>query len=84
MDKKPEIILLGAGGHCRSCIDVVESEGRFTVAGIVDRIDGGGSSSVLGCVYMLKTNICNSKESSCKEVWSYSLTTTFKSVSFNA
>jgi sugar O-acyltransferase (sialic acid O-acetyltransferase NeuD family) len=48
MDKKPKIILLGAGGHCRSCIDVVESEGCFTVAGIVDRIDGGDSSSVLG------------------------------------
>ena len=48
MDKKPEIILLGAGGHCRSCIDVLESEDRFTVAGIVDRIDGVDSSSVLG------------------------------------
>jgi sugar O-acyltransferase (sialic acid O-acetyltransferase NeuD family) len=48
MDKKPEIILLGAGGHCRSCIDVIEAEGRFAIAGIVDRIDGGDSASILG------------------------------------
>lgn len=33
---KPEIILIGAGGHCRSCIDVIEEEGTFKIAGIVD------------------------------------------------
>lgn len=31
-----EIILIGGGGHCRSVIDVIESEGRFKIAGIVD------------------------------------------------
>lgn len=31
-----EIILIGGGGHCRSCIDVIESEGRFKILGIVD------------------------------------------------
>jgi sugar O-acyltransferase (sialic acid O-acetyltransferase NeuD family) len=31
-----KIILIGGGGHCRACIDVIEQEGRFTVAGIVD------------------------------------------------
>lgn len=30
------IILIGGGGHCRSCIDVIESEGRFRIEGIVD------------------------------------------------
>jgi len=30
-----EIILIGAGGHAKSCIDVIESEGRFQIAGIV-------------------------------------------------
>ncbi len=34
---KPQILLIGAGGHCRSCIDVIEQEGRFTIAGIVDK-----------------------------------------------
>jgi sugar O-acyltransferase (sialic acid O-acetyltransferase NeuD family) len=47
MDKKPEIILLGAGGHCRSCIDVIEAEGRFSIAGIVDRVEAADSASIL-------------------------------------
>jgi sugar O-acyltransferase (sialic acid O-acetyltransferase NeuD family) len=33
---KENIILIGGGGHCRACIDVIEQEGRFTIAGIVD------------------------------------------------
>ncbi len=31
-----EIILLGGGGHCRSCIDVIEQDGKYHIAGIVD------------------------------------------------
>ena len=33
--KKPSIILLGAGGHSRVCIDVVEQQDHFQVAGLV-------------------------------------------------
>jgi sugar O-acyltransferase (sialic acid O-acetyltransferase NeuD family) len=33
---KEKIILIGGGGHCRACIDVIEQEYRFTIAGIVD------------------------------------------------
>jgi sugar O-acyltransferase (sialic acid O-acetyltransferase NeuD family) len=33
---KPQIILVGGGGHCVSCIDVIEQEGKFQIAGIVD------------------------------------------------
>jgi sugar O-acyltransferase (sialic acid O-acetyltransferase NeuD family) len=33
---KKKIILVGGGGHCKSCIDVIEQEGRFIIAGIVD------------------------------------------------
>ena len=33
---KPKIILLGGGGHCKSCIDVIEQEDKFEVAGILD------------------------------------------------
>lgn len=29
------ILLLGAGGHARSCIDVIEQEGKFRIAGLV-------------------------------------------------
>lgn len=31
-----DIVLIGGGGHCRSCIDVIESENKFVIAGIVD------------------------------------------------
>ena len=30
------IILIGGGGHCISCIDVIESTGLFTIIGILD------------------------------------------------
>lgn len=36
------LILVGAGGHCRSCIDVVELEGRHVIAGIVGRPEERG------------------------------------------
>ena len=34
MDK---IILVGAGGHARSCIDVLEMSGNFSVAGLIEK-----------------------------------------------
>ena len=33
---KPKILIVGAGGHARSCIDVIEKEGRFSICGLVD------------------------------------------------
>ena len=32
-----EIILVGAGGHARACIDVIESTGRYKIAGLVEK-----------------------------------------------
>jgi sugar O-acyltransferase (sialic acid O-acetyltransferase NeuD family) len=32
---KPELILIGAGGHARSCIDVIEQQGQYQIAGLV-------------------------------------------------
>lgn len=32
-----EIILVGGGGHCRSCIEVIESTNEFKILGIVDK-----------------------------------------------
>ena len=43
---KPQLILVGGGGHCVSCIDVIEHEGRFAIAGIVDQALAG--ETVLG------------------------------------
>lgn len=33
---KEKIILVGGGGHCKSCIDVIEQENRYQIAGIID------------------------------------------------
>ena len=30
------LILVGGGGHCASCIDVIEQHGKWKIAGIVD------------------------------------------------
>ena len=32
---KDDLVLIGAGGHARSCIDVIEQEGKFRIAGLV-------------------------------------------------
>ena len=34
---KPEILLIGGGGHCRAVIDVIEQENRYNIAGIIDK-----------------------------------------------
>jgi sugar O-acyltransferase (sialic acid O-acetyltransferase NeuD family) len=34
-----KIILIGGGGHCVSCADVIELENKFTIAGIVEKAD---------------------------------------------
>lgn len=44
---KEKIILIGGGGHCKSVIDVVEQEGRFEIAGIIEKYVGE-SKVVLG------------------------------------
>ena len=41
-----QIILVGGGGHCHSCVDVIEIEKRFRIAGIVD--ENLALSNVLG------------------------------------
>lgn len=44
---KPEIILVGGGGHCKACIDVVEQEDKYIIKGIIDLPSEQGSK-VLG------------------------------------
>jgi len=31
------LLLIGGGGHCRSCVDVIEASQNYVVAGVVDR-----------------------------------------------
>ena len=51
--KSNEIILLGGGGHCKSCIDVIEQQGTYKIVGILDRIEKAGSTilniPIIGC-----------------------------------
>ncbi len=36
MSLTEELILVGGGGHCKACIDVIEQEGNFVIKGIID------------------------------------------------
>jgi sugar O-acyltransferase (sialic acid O-acetyltransferase NeuD family) len=42
-----KILLIGAGGHCKSCIDVIEQQGLYQIAGIIDK-DIANETTILG------------------------------------
>ena len=48
-----KILLLGGGGHCKSVIDVIEQENRYSIAGIIDKKELLGQEllgyKVIGC-----------------------------------
>jgi sugar O-acyltransferase (sialic acid O-acetyltransferase NeuD family) len=44
MKTKEKIFLIGGGGHSKACIDVIEEEGKFQIAGIIDRPERLGES----------------------------------------
>lgn len=50
---KKEILLIGGGGHCKSVIDVIETEDKFIIAGIIDKKELLGQDilgyKVIGC-----------------------------------
>lgn len=46
-----EIVLIGGGGHCKSCIDVIEAEGKFHISGILDTAEKIGHD-LLGYKYI--------------------------------
>lgn len=39
---KERLILIGGGGHCKACIDVIEQESRYEIAGILDKAERVG------------------------------------------
>jgi len=47
VSSKKEIILLGAGGHCKSCIEVLLGVSKYSILGIIDR-DGSSTKDILG------------------------------------
>ena len=46
--RERKIILVGGGGHCHSCIDVIESSGFFKIVGIVEQPGKNKENSILG------------------------------------
>jgi sugar O-acyltransferase (sialic acid O-acetyltransferase NeuD family) len=46
MKIKP-LILVGGGGHCKACIDVIEASGQFSIQGILD-ITAKAGENILG------------------------------------
>lgn len=48
-----KIILIGGGGHCKSCIDAIESTGLYSITGIIDLPENLGKLvagyPVIGC-----------------------------------
>ena len=47
MKEAEPILLLGAGGHCKSCIDLISTSAIYDVVGIVDK-DGSTVKEILG------------------------------------
>ena len=39
---KKTLILIGGGGHCKSCLDVIEQSEQFKVVGILDKLERVG------------------------------------------
>ena len=48
---KEKLILIGGGGHCKSCIDVIEQEGRFDIDAIVDVEEKLGQSILVSKIF---------------------------------
>ena len=46
-----KIVLIGGGGHCKACIDVIEQQGKFSIQGIVDRAELAGQT-LMGYPYI--------------------------------
>ena len=56
---KSKILLLGGGGHCHSVIDVIESENKYEIIGIIDKKEIVGNDilgyKIIGCDDDLET-----------------------------
>ena len=50
---KPKILLIGGGGHCKSVIDIIEQEDKYSIAGIIDKKELIGTKvldyTIIGC-----------------------------------
>ena len=44
---REKIVLIGGGGHCKSCIDIIEREGKYEILGIIDKKEFVGQKNFL-------------------------------------
>lgn len=58
---KPKLILIGGGGHCAACIDVIELENKFEIIGIIDNYS---TNSVYGYPVLGKDSMLSTLPSS--------------------
>jgi len=60
---KNKLVLVGAGGHCRSCIDVIEQAGQYDIVGLLDNVKPVGQSifnyKIIGADSDIETYIRN-------------------------
>ena len=56
MDK---IILIGAGGHAKSCIDVIEQEQKYKIIGLIDLPENVGKKVLGYSILDTDSNLCN-------------------------
>lgn len=65
MNKNKEIILIGAGGHAISCIDVIEKEHKYKIIGLIGSKDEVGKT-ILGYKVIGTDNDLEKLFKSCK------------------
>ncbi|MDC0253297.1 acetyltransferase [Bacteriovoracales bacterium] len=65
---KNNLILIGGGGHCRSCIDVIELENKFKIKAIVDLPENIGKK-ILGYTIQYRDKDLESLVSKYKNVF---------------
>jgi sugar O-acyltransferase (sialic acid O-acetyltransferase NeuD family) len=51
MSNLKKLVLLGGGGHCKACIDVIEQEKKYEIVGVLDA-EGLVGQNLLGYAYI--------------------------------
>ena len=46
IDARPQMLIIGARGHARAVVDVVEGEARYRIAGLIDSFQPAGAESL--------------------------------------
>ncbi|MBC7915271.1 MAG: acetyltransferase [Pyrinomonadaceae bacterium] len=64
--KKHKLILVGGGGHCKACIDVVECTNEYEIIGILDHADLTGTKVLGHRVIGTDDDILKYKQEGCR------------------